>query len=563
MINPTAENEPFFWASRCMEHLFLKGVRHIVISPGSRSTPLAIAAASHPILQKHVILDERSAAFFALGIGKATGIPAALTCTSGTAAANYFPAIIESSKSGVPLIALTADRPEHLRNTDANQTINQRHLYGDYPVYFRDVVKKGSTEKYIERLKKWTLEAVESAINRKGPAHLNFPFEKPFTPAPSFVRQISRNYQTKLPSSDISKNKFQFPAGVKEKLDQSQKPLVIVGQLAVEQSASTIFDFARKLNIPLLSEDGYSKNKQCIHGFDGFLRKEENRTVLQPDLILHFGRPPASKSLLIALESWKNIFSMGFHHPSKRDKSSLNLDKKIKWEGKYLDFETIQPKKPDWFEIWQQAETNFAKNKNQRLDKLETLTDGHIYEEFSSKIPPDYFLFFSNSFAARDRSLFGTFNQQKVFTNRGVSGIDGITSTAMGISKATGTPGVLFTGDLAFLHDTNALLNHTKIDHPLATIVINNNGGSIFRMLPIADQQDYFEPYFETPQSANIGKLVESYGIPFKKIDSITALKNFDFRGWIESYHDFSVIECQTDADISMELRNTLWDIDL
>lgn len=567
MIELKAQNESFFRASRSIELLFLQGVQHVIISPGSRSTPLTLAAAAHPKLQKHIILDERSAAFFALGIGKASRIPAALICTSGTAAANYYPAVIESAKSGVPLIVMTADRPEHLRNTDANQTINQLHLYGDYPVFFRDFNKNHYSKTDIEKIKKWTLKAFETSIVQKGPAHLNFPFDKPFTPDPAVVQQISNNYQTDRTSNgsvaSSLENTLQFPAPLKEKLSESRKPLIIIGQLVAGQSAAPIFSFAKALNIPVLSEQGNQNDRYFIQNFDGFLRRTGNLFHLEPDLILQFGRPPASKSLLMAMDSWNSIFTINLHHPSKKDESSIIVNARLPWKKATIPFAGIEPKKNSWLEDWKKSEALFSKYKQQQLDEINILTDGHVYEEFSLQIPDDFFLFFSNSFAARDRSLFGAFDHQHVFTNRGASGIDGITSTAMGISKATGKAGVLFTGDLAFLHDTNALLNQTKIDHPLVTIVINNSGGSIFRMLPIANQQDYFETYFETPQSVNISQLAKSYDIPTQSIKSITELQRFSLKDWINSNSGFSVIECQTNADASMKLRNKLWDIDL
>lgn len=566
-FDSTLENLPFAWASECIKQLYQNGVRHIIISPGSRSTPLTMASAVHPQLQKHVILDERSAAFFALGIGKATGLPAALICTSGTAVANYYPAIIEARKSGVPLLALTADRPQNLRNTDANQTINQQQIFGEYPVFYCDVGEPHYSKKRQTYLRQSIEKAFNNTINQLGPAHLNFPFAKPFTPSSEFIGQKIQTYGQTEPEKEMDlkkqKTSFQFDPPILDMLNKSSRPLIIIGQLVAGSSAQPIYDLAEKLTIPVLSEQGVFDKKTAISGFDGFLRCPKNIDHLDPDFILSFGRPPASKSLLIAIERWNPTHHFALLPQAQKETSSLPIDDSLTWSGECFDTGNISSKTADWLELWKSAEKIFQSRKKTAFKEENSLTDGHIYENIASQIPDDFFLFFSNSFAARDRSFFGTFNQQQVFTNRGASGIDGITSTAMGISKASGKAGVLFTGDLAFLHDTNALLNHLKIEKPLVAVVINNQGGSIFRMLPIADQRDYFETYFETPQLVDISKLAKSYSIAIKSIKSISELQSFSLKDWINRNPGFSVIECQTNADASMKLRNKLWDIDL
>jgi 2-succinyl-5-enolpyruvyl-6-hydroxy-3-cyclohexene-1-carboxylate synthase len=184
------QDRAFFWATTFLRELHACGVSQLVISPGSRSTPLTIAAYAHPGLKTHVVLDERSAAFMALGMGKSQGKPAGLVCTSGTAAANYYPAIIEARHSGVPLLVLTADRPPHLRNIGASQAIDQVKLFGDYPVFFHEAGEPVLEQQDVNRLKSVAAQSVSASLNRKGPVHINFPFRKPLEPDPGFVERL-------------------------------------------------------------------------------------------------------------------------------------------------------------------------------------------------------------------------------------------------------------------------------------------------------------------------------------------------------------------------------------
>lgn len=566
MIDIKSENKAFVWASVFLQSLQQAGMSHVVISPGSRSTPLTLAAAALPGIKTHVILDERSAAYFALGIGKATNQPAALICTSGTAVANYYPAVIEARMSSVPLLCLTSDRPPHLRNTGANQAIDQLNIFGSYSVFFQDVGEPVMKRNDLNRLSKLAGKAVFHSRGQQGPVHLNFPFSKPLEPVPSFLD--SSREKTKefiADSTDIVHEKqtatFQFDDETLHQLQSSSKPLIIAGQLAVKSSLEAIFSLAQTLNAPVLSEQGIEDPEYAIQGFEGFLRNKNNKTRLEPDFILRFGRQPASKNLLQAIKRWKpdrHIYlSDSFQQVDVKNTTTLFAE----WNGSDFDINGITPKKEDWLQKWKHKEQNYFDRSSKILEDTSSLTDGHIYHHLVPQIPDDWSIFISNSFPARDRSMFGRWGTQKTFTNRGASGIDGITSTAMGVNIGLNQPGILFTGDLAFLHDTNALLNAKKLNQPLVVVVINNNGGSIFRMLPIADHSDYFSPYFETPQKADITALTTSYGIGAKTIQKLDDLKEIKLQNLIsESISKLVVLECQTDPDASMKLRKKLWD---
>jgi 2-succinyl-5-enolpyruvyl-6-hydroxy-3-cyclohexene-1-carboxylate synthase len=528
-----------------------------------------MAAAALPKIRKHVILDERSAAFVALGIGKATNHPAALICTSGTAVANYYPAVIEARKSGVPMLLLTADRPAHLHNSGANQTINQRKILGEYPIFFHDLGESFTKETDINHLKKLAGQAFQNSQNRHGPAHLNFPFRKPLEPTKEFVETITDKNKNlpdeppaKFPADTIKS--FRFDDDLLYDVQTTEQPLIIVGQLAPGTPLKHIFWLAEWLEAPVLTEQGITEPDYAIQGFEGFLRNEQNQAQLEPDLILRFGRQPASKSLLKAISRWQPKRHIHFSDIEQISDIAHTTTDFINWNGKYFNTHKFTEKSRPWLQKWKEVEKNYVDKSATTIADYSSLIDGHIYHHIVPTIPDDWSVFISNSFPARDQSLFGQWGTQPVYTNRGASGIDGITSTAMGLNIASKKPAILFTGDLAFLHDTNALLSSALLHHPLVVVVINNQGGSIFRMLPIADHKEHFGKYFETPQQADIISLVKSYGISTRYIDAIDEMKNFDLQEHLsQSESMLSVVECKTDADASMQLRNQLWNFQI
>lgn len=563
MIDIKPANTAFYWTTLFFRRLQHLGVRHVVISPGSRSTPLTLAAAANKHFKKHIILDERSAAFTALGIGKATAVPAVLICTSGTASANYYPAVIEARKSGVPLILATADRPPHLRSTGANQAIDQLKMFGDYPVLFHEMGEPNAGDDDLKRLKMLAGQAVITSRKQGGPVHLNFPFRKPLEPANDFLQEITTENNSS-PSHEVRNREHKESLYLSDELQKiisgAKKPLIIIGPTAPKDDLSSVRDLAEKLHCPVLSESTID-SQNLINGFTGFLRNKSLINELEPDLILRFGFQPTTKSLELGLNSWKPENHYHFAATQDWQDATFTDSKHISWMGRPLSFDKIRSStQKNWFQDWKKAEQGFQTYYKRSISNVPALTDGSVYHHLTPQVPDDHFLAVSNSFPARDIQLFGRQSSQiPLFLNRGASGIDGVTSTAIGLSLGLQKPGLLFTGDLAFLHDTNALLNQKLLDQPLIIVVINNGGGSIFRMLPIEQHEQFFKSYFETPQSVDIEKLVDSYDIPYRRIDSLQALKYFDLKYWRNKYVGLSVIECQTDVDASMKLRKTLW----
>ncbi|SHE39521.1 2-succinyl-5-enolpyruvyl-6-hydroxy-3-cyclohexene-1-carboxylate synthase [Fodinibius roseus] len=558
------QNIPFYWATIFFRRLLKAGVRHVIISPGSRSTPLTMAAAAQSRLRKQVILDERSAAFTALGVGKATGHPAVLVCTSGTATANYFPAVIEARQSGVPMILATADRPPHLRSTGANQAIDQLKLFGGYPVFFHEVGEPGLGDDDLKRLAMLSRQAVGLSQQKRGPVHLNFPFRKPLEPEPGFVKKISDENSDK-PLSGNSEwrqdGSFHLSDKIQQAMRSARRPLIVVGPTAPGDDTGSIAGLAKKLNAPVLTESTMPDQQHVSHGFAIFLRNKHVREQLQPDLLLRFGFQPTAKSLEKALGDWQPGHHLHFASTSDWQDATFSESEHLPWGGRPLSLGGLPDSGGDsWLKKWKRQELLAEEHLQVAMNGPEALTDGHIYHHLLPQCPDDHFVAVSNSFPARDVQLFGgRVTRHPLLLNRGASGIDGVTSTAMGISLGIDRPGVLVTGDLAFLHDANALLNRETVTQDLTVIVINNVGGSIFRMLPIEQHDTYFENYFETPQSADVQRLAASFHIPCHRIQTLEQIRQFDLKQWQKQHRGLSVIECRTNADASMELRKTCW----
>jgi 2-succinyl-5-enolpyruvyl-6-hydroxy-3-cyclohexene-1-carboxylate synthase len=564
MTELSPENRGFFWSVLFFRSLFDHGVSQVIISPGSRSTPLTLAAASHPGFRTRVILDERSAAFTALGIGKATGIPAVLICTSGTAAANYYPAVIESRLSGVPLILATADRPPHLRNTGANQTIDQFKLFGDYPVFSHEVGEPLFEDDDVSRLTMLARQAVHWSVSRKGPAHLNFPFRKPLEPDTDFLGTIERenasllNKQNSVVETSSSQT-ISLSDRTKHVIQQASRPLIVVGPLANLFSAVTIEQLAESIMAPVLSEGGFT-GPNAIHGCTGFLRNDDVWESLRPNLILRFGFQPTDKAIELALKAWKHIPHFHFASTDAWHDATFTATQRIDWLERPVDWSLSAEVNPTWLDSWKARESEFSQSVTHHLSQEATLSDLHVYHHLTPQIPESWSVFLSNSFPIRDSQLAGRYRTSSLYSNRGASGIDGITSTALGVCLATDQPVVLFTGDLAFLHDTNALLSQKLLNRPMIVVVLNNNGGNIFRMLPVAKHRSYYSTYFETPQSADLYHMANTYGLPYAQVSDLEALKKtnlHDIAGRIRK--GFFILECKTDSEASMNLREKFW----
>ncbi len=554
------------YTSLLIRSLYQHGVRNAIISPGSRSTPLTIAAAIHPGIEKKVVLDERSAAFIALGIGKATGKPAILICTSGTALANYFPAVIEAKESGVPMIILSADRPPAQRGIGSSQTIDQLNIFGDRALFFHEVGEPLGELTDIKRIHALGRQSVDISTSRGGAVHLNFPFRKPLEPSKEQLNKeiLLSEKQVQDPSfseETVTGRVLQLNPVLLRLMAASEKPLIICGPSDPAHSLEAqVRKIGALLNAPLIAEPGSSitHHSEDLVRYEQYLRSHEVLSELRPDLILRFGDQPYSKSVLTALDHWSDQLMIHFSAREVMQDQALSVDYRINCKpNDDPDFSTIKKSaKNSWESAWKEKDHQSNELLNRELSVSADLTDGHIFHHLSSTLGNQWNVMLSNSFPVRDMALFGS-HEKNQFVNRGAAGIDGIMSTALGQDISTNRPTCCMIGDLAFLHDSNALLSIKKTNQPFVAVVINNGGGTIFKMLPIAgmEMDKLFKTYFETPQQVNIQKLAEANNIPFIRITDLEQLKKLD----LNSLSDSLIVECVTYVDKSMIMRKNLW----
>jgi len=558
---------PFSASSHLVRSFYENGLRHVVISPGSRSTPLTMAFSYHPGFIKQVVLDERSAAFIALGIGKESGSPAILVCTSGTAAANYHPAIAEAKESGVPMIVCTADRPPSLRGVGSSQTLDQVKLFGSSSVWFHELGEPADTDQDHRRIRYAAMQAVEESIQTGGASHINIPFRKPLEPTKNQISSNEKLFDKQLEQSTNNRSvsyssTITLARPVEDLLNQSRRPIIIAGPAdPFRQQQQTALHLADHLNAPVIAEpgSGIPPHPLKIKQFDQIFRNSEFLENLAPDLILRFGDQPYSKSLLQALHEFRDVPLIRFdsrnawqdHEMNTRDHISLRSTDELDMTGISPNQDTRYIE--SWLDARQSAETALKRS----LAGATSLCDGHIFHYLANSLPEEWNVMLSNSLPVRDAALFGT-PPGTLFLNRGAAGIDGIMSTAIGTAHSSGAPTCCVIGDLAFLHDSNALLSLKKLDSPFVILVINNNGGNIFRMLPVHEHKDVYRDYFETPQEADIRHLSLAHSLNYRRIETLTELSNLHF-GSADDFSKPTVIECRTNPDESMKLRKGLW----
>ncbi|SIS44019.1 2-succinyl-5-enolpyruvyl-6-hydroxy-3-cyclohexene-1-carboxylic-acid synthase [Salimicrobium flavidum] len=514
------------YVTHFIDQLALSGVSHAVISPGSRSTPLAVTAAESEDITHWVQLDERSAGFFAVGLAKEKQEPVALICTSGTAAANYYPAVIEAYYSRVPLILLTADRPHELRDVGAPQAIDQIDMYGNYTKWFHDMmIPEADREIYARRQAARSVS--EALSSQPGPVQLNFPLREPLMPDFT-LSGLWRNETTFPPFTrgrrTLDEDQLEYYAKL---LRNKEKGLIVCGPQTDPELAGWIGKLAESLDAPVFADPlsqlrgwGSSKDAIITH-YDSLLRSDSfNELLREADYVLRFGAMPVSKAYLkwVRRADDTEMFIVD-HDVSYRDPSGIPGE--FIWTDPVSFCKELIPyvEAPDtsWkneLKLFDEtaAEIMFEKGE-------ETLYEGDAVHELASLLEKDSILFVGNSMPIRDVDTFFpvTGNDLSIFANRGANGIDGVTSTAAGLA-ASGRKVTLLTGDVSFFHDMNGLLAVKQYELDLTVIVINNNGGGIFSYLPQAGQTEHYEALFGTPLDIDLGAAVKMYGGSHRKV---------------------------------------------
>ena len=490
-----------------------QGVRHAMVAPGSRSTPLAVALAHRDEIAVHIFHDERSASFAALGIALAQGRPAILLCTSGTAATHFHGAVVEAHQSNVPIIVCTADRPPELRDVGAPQTIDQTKLFGSAVRWSHDPGvpsddARGSWRALAAR------SYAESLGARPGPVHLNLPFREP----------LVGNVQELPVARDGAWSQTFHAQGVDQSVIATiaaqvtdKTGIVIAGRGATRD----VLSVAKALNWPVFA-DPRSGLRECdesvVLAFDSIVRVSQFVSTHKPDVVLWIGEPPASKVLaqwVSSLDAFKIHISSTPSVIDPQHSNNLSVSGDVGLMCERL-IPLVRASSKEWLLSWQKAET--AAQKAIAAWTAENFSEPTVARVLTSSLAVGDQLVVSSSMPIRDVEWFGSVTSGvTVHSNRGANGIDGVVSTAVGVALGSGSPTSLLIGDVALLHDVNGLLALNRRTVDMSIVVTNNDGGSIFSFLPQADHLDRatFELLYGTPHGVSFEHVAKTYGLSY------------------------------------------------
>lgn len=525
-------NTNTLWCSVLVETLVRCGLRQAVISPGSRSAPLTIALARHPAVEAVSVLDERSAGFFALGLAKQHRMPVALVCTSGTAAANFLPAVVEAHESGVPLLVLTADRPPELRDCSSGQTIDQVKLYGHYAVHHHEFAVPQATVSRLRYLRQTAIFAFGRALApNPGPVHLNCPFRDPLVPVSDGIalpapQELAEFFENVVPQS-AAKAQASPPS-----LRFSARGVIVVGP--TEQGgemARQVGRLSRALGWPVLA-DALSPLRtharevgDLIAHYDTVLRHEGRAQELRPEQVICLGGWPTSKVLRGWLEQADPTVFLFAERLANLD--GLHLRTRL-LEGAWADLRPVRRAGRvggGYLQAWRQLDARAGRALRAAVRDVTGMIEPIWPGVLASQLPVRTPCFIASSMPVRDAEYFWPAGNrgQRFHFNRGANGIDGTLSTALGVAFR-GTPAVLVTGDLALLHDSNGLLLAPKFKGSLTVLLINNAGGGIFGHLPVAAFEPPFEEFFATPQTVDFSRLCSAHEVPHTMVKNVRHL---------------------------------------
>jgi 2-succinyl-5-enolpyruvyl-6-hydroxy-3-cyclohexene-1-carboxylate synthase len=535
------------------------GLEHACTSPGSRSTPLVLSLVREPGIATWSHVDERCAGFFALGAAKASGRPVAVSCTSGTAAANYAPAVIEADQARVPLIVLTADRPPELRDVGAGQAIDQVKLYGDAVRWFFEVGVDTATESTVRWIRQLACRAYATALGpRPGPVHLNFPLREPLVldgplpadPAPG--RAQRRPWVSTAPPALTAAPARALPA----------RGIVVAGRDERGRGlGAAAAHFAQRAGYPLLADplSGARHGEAVIATYDLLLRDPAFIAQVTPELVVRVGDLPTSKPLRAWLATLPGS-------------EQVALDPEAAWQdpsGSLAELAAVDPvatldawtpadARPDpaWLEIWRGADAAVSAALDSTLG--DRLSEPLVARRLSEWLPPEATLFVASSMPIRDVELFFAVGDRlpRVLANRGANGIDGTVSSAFGAAGAGSGPVVLLIGDVALAHDLGGLLAARRLGLPVTIVLLNNDGGGIFSFLPVSTQTDAFEDHIATPHGLDFAHAAALYGCGFVRAADQTALRTA-----IETSlagPGTTIIEVRTDREDNLALHRCL-----
>lgn len=553
------------WAFSLINYFSLYGVSQAVISPGSRSTPLALACEQHPNIETWVQIDERSAGFFALGLAQKKQSPVILICTSGSAVSNWFPAVVEANHSYTPLLLLSADRPAEMQNCGANQTIEQSFLFG---THVRDFIALEQADARLLKnnyLKRITTQAYgKSTKRRPGPVHINIPFQEPLLPKRftaeelnGFIKHLSEQIiASATPAVHSSTASLSITDMTLKSLCSTLEAgngFILCGRLTAQEQSHFVprlAELAEKLNCPVLVDPlsnlrfHASDSDRLIYNYDHFLsnyhlRNRPGKPSLSPDWVIRFGQFPLSKNLMIFLQQLECETILVSPYGDWLDpihKANTLLHTSPARLCQQLSDSFIKANPPSWLESWIKAEQQSEQSILQALE-TDSAFEGQVFEgqviaALLKHIPDNSLLFSGNSMAIRDFDTFITHatagdKDLVLYANRGVSGIDGNLSTFFGLLASEKKRGVAVIGDLSFYHDMNGLLiskNLAAMGYNATIIVMNNHGGGIFSFLP-QQQLNEFDKLWKTDTDLDFQHSARLYGLKYCRINRLSELE--------------------------------------
>jgi len=565
-----ATNRNTALASAFVEELARCGTRRAVISPGSRSSPLALALWRAPEIEVTVIVDERSAAFFALGAAQASGVPVAIVTTSGTAAAELHPAICEADESAVPLLALTSDRPPELRGIGAGQTIDQLKLYGSAVRWFCEVGTHEGDDDGLLHLRSTACRAFAAARgeSRPGPVHLNLSWRDPLGPEPAgdvtATSALARDGRGDRPLTAVASGPAEpdeFTLGeLARHLSEARRPLIVAGRQPDPALAEPVAALAAAAGAPLLAEPtsqlrlGGHDRAGVIAAYDAIARARP--AELEPDLVLRFGEMPTSKALRIWLRELQAAPQLvvdprgGWNEPTLTAAAMVRADPGLLATGLA---QRLDAGDPSWAEQWTGADRRAFEAVGAALENGEVSEPaaqralGGIYRDGD-------LVYTASSMPIRDQESFLATGDAEVrfLANRGANGIDGLISSGIGAAVEAGDPAWILTGDLGLHHDSNGLALLGETSAPVRIVVFNNDGGGIFEHLPQASQVERaeFEALWGTPLGLDVARLAAVWDIPHHRVEELGDLAG--------ATAETGIVEIPVDRRAGVEARQRL-----
>ena len=561
-----------------VDEFYQLGVRHAVFSPGSRSTTMAMLFKEHEGFETYMNIDERSASFMALGIAKAHKEPTVLVCTSGSAVAHYLPAVLEAQYSGVPLIVLSADRPHTLLHVGAPQTVDQHKIFGTAVNYFEELAVPQESHYYTYPRQVARKSYMKAMDTKKGPVHINVPLFEPLVP------ELSRNhFEAGRSSFTVVKPNYRGVFGcdnrnnlahlnndidiahgnngtneINDLLERYERILILAGPQIDIDEANTIRFFGEALQAPILADPlsnvrGCGTSKVVISTYDALLAGQALWNELKPDCVIQFGQIVVSKRVQQMIASWTDVEyvevnpTMDSMNPTGKTTIHMqaSIDVFTHLHGKNNSSDT-------YLNIWRRLDQAGKKQLSTAIDEPHCF-EGRTIRELQKQIPEDGQIFVANSMTIRDFDYFWFSGESKavLYGNRGVNGIDGTISTALGLA-ANGKPTYLVTGDLSLFHDLNGLAVAKTHNLNLIIILHNNDGGGIFEYLPQKGTK-HFDYLFSTSQGLDYSGAAKLYGCGYTKISSPDELSSALAKIGQES--GVHIIEIPTNREYSRELH--------